>query len=127
MQQRSASQNTDNHQDCAEDCAEQAGGCHGAFELSVVPCAIQLGDNDRTAHVAAKGKGDKDKGDIVTVSNGSQCIFTDKFTGDKTVCDIVELLEEDASKHGKAEFPQYGLRITNGQVFVHINDPILSV
>ena len=89
MQQRSASQNTDNHQDCAEDCAEQAGGCHGAFELSVVPCAIQLGDNDRTAHVAAKGKGDKDQGDLVAVSHSSQSCFSDIFSCHKTVGNIV--------------------------------------
>ena len=119
MQQRSASQNTDNHQDCAEDCAEQAGGCHGAFELSVVPCAIQLGDNDRTAHVAAKGKGDKDQGDLVAVSHGGQCVFADKSACHQAVRYIVELLKDNASKQRETKFPEHGLRFSCGQISVH--------
>ena len=78
-----------------------------------------MGDDDGTSHIAAESKGDEDQGDIIAVSHGGQGIFSDKPAGHEGVGNVIELLEEDASEHGKAEGPEHFLRVAFGQVFIH--------
>lgn len=79
----------------------------------------KLGDDDRAAHIAAEGKGNKNQSDFITIAHGGQRVFADKFSCHKAVRYIVELLENNTAKKRKTELPQYSLGFSNGQIFVH--------
>lgn len=50
----------------------------------------------------------------------------DEFTGDKAVCDIIKLLENDAAEQRQAEPPQHRLRLPDRQILIHGSSPPVS-
>lgn len=86
----------------------------GRFHFTIILRAEKLRYDYRASDIASKCECDEDERDIVAVSDRGKCIFADEFAGDKTVRNIVELLENNAAKHRQAEFPQYGLWISHG-------------
>ena len=56
-------------------------------------------------HIAAKAEGQIDQRDLIAVSHGSQSVFADKAPGHQTVGNVVQLLKNNAGKHGQAETP----------------------
>ena len=56
-------------------------------------------------HIAAKAEGQIDQRDLIAVSHGSQSVFADKAPGHQTVGNVVQLLKNNAGKHGQAKTP----------------------
>ena len=107
LQQGIAAQQTNAHQHGAQHRRADEGGVDRGLHLAVFLCAEAAGHDDRAADVAAKGKGDKDQGDLVAVAHRSQRVLTDELARHQTVGDVVQLLENDAAEHGQTELPQY--------------------
>ena len=105
MKQRIAAQNPHKHQCNTDSPTENAGCCHSGFQPVKFLCAKSLRNNNRAAHITAECKRNKNQGNFVTVPYSRQRIFTDKLSGNKTVCYVIELLENNAAKKRKAEFP----------------------
>ena len=57
--------------------------------------------------------------DLIAVAHGGQSVLTDELSGYQAVRNIIELLENDASKQREAEPAQYCVRLPNRQIFVH--------
>ena len=91
--------------------------------MVVIPGTKELGDDDRTADVAAEGKGDENQGDVVAVAYGSQGIDADEFACHQRIGNIVKLLEDDASEHRETEAAENRLGISDGKVLIHKTDP----
>lgn len=105
---------TQDHQRRTYRRTENAGGVDRRLHALIVFGAKQLGHNDGTAHIAAKGKGQENQSDLVAVAHGGQGILADEFSGHQTVRNVVKLLEDDAAKQRDTELPQHLIRCTNG-------------
>ena len=70
----------------------------GRLHLPVILRPEKLRRNDGTPHVAAKCKRHINQCNLIRISHGCKCIFTNIFSCDQTVCNVVKLLENDASK-----------------------------
>ena len=113
-EQPAAAQDAPQHQRPAEEGAGDAGGGHRRLHLPVLPGSEELGYYHGTAHVAPKGKGQENQRHLVAVAHGGQGLLADELPGHQAVGDVVELLEENASKQGEAEPPQDGFRFPHG-------------
>ena len=105
LQQDAASQDPCRHQHGAEHGAGDHGRMYGRLHPAIILGSEKLGDDDGTADVAAKGEGDEDQSDLITVPHGGQRIFSHELSGHQTVRNVIELLEDNAPKQRKAEFP----------------------
>ena len=100
-------QQADQHQNSAQARAGDERGIDRRLHAAQVLRAEELRRHDGAADVAAKGKGDEDQRDLIAVADGGQRILADEFTGDKAVCDIIKLLENDAAEQRQTEFPEH--------------------
>ena len=100
-------QQADQHQNSAQARAGDERGIDRRLHAAQVLRAEELRRHDGAADVAAKGKGDEDQRDLIAVADGSQRILADEFTGDKAVCDIIKLLENNAAEQRQAELPEH--------------------
>lgn len=104
-EQPAAAKDASQHQRPAEDGAGDAGGGHRRFHLPVLPGPEELGDHHGAAHVAPEGESQENQRHLVAVAHGGQGFLADELPGHQAVGDVVELLENDASKQRKTEFP----------------------
>ena len=100
-------QQANQHQNSAQARAGDERGIDRRLHAAQVLRAEELRRHDGAADVAAKGKGDEDQRDLIAVADGGQRILADEFTGDKAVCDIIKLLENDAAEQRQTEFPEH--------------------
>lgn len=56
----------------------------------------------------------KDEGDLVAVPHGGQRLFPNELSRHPAVRQVVQLLKNDASEQGNAEFPQNLLCLSHG-------------
>ena len=82
--------------------------------------AEHLCQDDGPADVAAKGERQIDQGDLIGVADGGQRFVPNKFSGDKAVSDVIELLKQNTAQKRQREFDQLGAGIPAGQVFYQV-------
>lgn len=122
LQQGVATQNTKHHQYPAQHRAGKNGGIDRSFHLAIAFGAKKLGNNHRTANVAAKGEGDKDQRHLIAVSHGGQGVFTDKFSRHQAVCNVIELLKNDAAKQRQTKLPKNRFWFSYCKILIHWTD-----
>ena len=109
------------HQNKAQRAACDQRGRNRRSDPGIILSAEITRRHHRAGDVAAEGKGDEDQRDLIAVAHGGQRLLADKFPGDEAVGDVVQLLEDDAAKQRHAEAPEYGSRLSHGQIPVHID------
>ena len=81
--------------------------------------AEEAGYDHGASHIAAKGEGNKDQRDLITVAHSGEGVLTDPFSCNEAVGNVVELLENYGGKEGKAEAPENRGRFSLRQVTIH--------
>ena len=76
------------------------------------PRAEQHCNDYRATDVHAERKSYKYKGYFVTVADGCKRKVAYKLARDKAVCDVVELLKNDAAEQRQAELPEHLFRFS---------------
>ena len=128
LQEAAAEQTADQHQHSADHAAGDHGGGDGSLHFPVSFGAEEHGYDDRASDIAAKGKRDKDQCDLIAVADGREGVLADELTGDKTVRDVIELLEDNAAEKGQAELPENDLWFSVCKIFVqNSNTPLMQV
>ena len=117
---------TQDHQRRTYRRTENAGGVDRRLHALIVFGAKQLGHNDGTAHIAAKGKGQENQSDFVAVAHGGQGILADEFSGYQAVGNVVKLLENDAAQQRDTELPQHLIRRADGKILIHFKTLLMD-
>ena len=93
------------HQDGAEHRAGDQRRRHRTLHVAVIFTAEEPRHDHRTTDVAPEGKSDEDQRDFITVAHRRERIVADELPSDKTVRNVVKLLEENTAEHGETELP----------------------
>ena len=107
------------HQDGAEHRTRDQCRRHRALHVAGVLRAEEPRHDHRATDVAPEGKSDEDERDFITVAHRCERIVADELPRDKTVRNVVKLLEENTAEHGEAELPQYRARFPYREILVH--------
>ena len=113
MQQPLAAEDSEQHQRRAEHACSDQGSVHCRFHLAVVLRPEKPGDDDGTADVAAKGECNEDQSNLVAVADRREGVLPDKFSCDKAVRNVVQLLKNNASEQWQTKLPQHLLGISH--------------
>ena len=105
LQQKAAREKSEDYQKKAQNPRGNGrGGNRGVYVFKLLGAEIKAYQNG-AGHIAAKAEGQIDQRDLIAVSHGSQSVFADKAPGHQTVGNVVQLLKNNAGKHGQAKTP----------------------
>ena len=68
--------------------------------------AVELGDHDGAADIAAKGEGKIDQRHLIGVADCRKRILSDHFSSDQGVRNVIHLLEDHTAEQRKGKIPE---------------------
>lgn len=95
-----------------------------SFSISLYGSQSAEYGNHRACHIASHCKGNKNQGNLITVSHCSQRIFPNELPCNQTIRYVIQLLENNTSKQWQAESPENCTGISCGEIcsfMIHIS------